>query len=182
MAWDFSTEPEFQEKLDWIAEFVANEIEPLDLAFSSHVVYDRSHPIHRTVIRSAPGAGEGAGPLGVPPRPRPRRARLRPAQARADERDPRPLELGRRSVFGCQAPDSGNAEILAHYGTEEQKAKYLQPLLDGEIVSCYSMTEPQAGSDPARVHVPRVEGRRRVGDRRREVVLVEPASTRRSRS
>jgi acyl-CoA dehydrogenase len=53
------------------------------------------------------------------------------------------------SVFGCQAPDSGNAEIIAHYGTEEQKAKYLQPLLDGEIVSCYSMTEPQAGSDPA---------------------------------
>jgi acyl-CoA dehydrogenase len=51
-------------------------------------------------------------------------------------------------VFGCQAPDSGNAEILAHYGTEEQKAKYLQPLLDGKIVSCYSMTEPQAGSDP----------------------------------
>ena len=37
-------------------------------------------------------------------------------------------------MFGCQAPDSGNAEILAHYGTEEQKAKYLQPLLDGEIV------------------------------------------------
>ena len=45
MAWDFSTEPEFQEKLDWIDEFVRDEIEPLDLAFSSHVVYDRSHVI-----------------------------------------------------------------------------------------------------------------------------------------
>jgi len=33
-------------------------------------------------------------------------------------------------VFGCQAPDSGNAEILAHYGTDEQKARFLQPLLD----------------------------------------------------
>src|SRR5581483_6764263 len=52
------------------------------------------------------------------------------------------------SVFGCQAPDSGNAEILAHFGTAEQKAKYLRPLLDGTISSCYSMTEPQAGADP----------------------------------
>ena len=51
-------------------------------------------------------------------------------------------------IFGSQAPDSGNAEILAHYGTEEQKAKYLQPLLDGEVFSCFSMTEPQAGADP----------------------------------
>ena len=60
--------------------------------------------------------------------------------------------LGRSSwapvIFGCQAPDTGNAEILAHYGTEEQKERYLRPLLDGEIFSCYSMTEPQAGSDP----------------------------------
>jgi acyl-CoA dehydrogenase len=52
------------------------------------------------------------------------------------------------TIFGTQAPDTGNAEILAHYGTEEQKARYLQPLLDGDIVSCYSMTEPQGGADP----------------------------------
>ena len=44
MAWDFSTEPEFQEKLDWIDEFVRTEIEPLDLAFSSHLVYDQLAP------------------------------------------------------------------------------------------------------------------------------------------
>jgi acyl-CoA dehydrogenase len=60
--------------------------------------------------------------------------------------------LGRSSwapmVFGAQAPDSGNAEILATYGTEEQKQKYLGPLLNGEIVSCFSMTEPQGGADP----------------------------------
>ncbi len=79
------------------------------------------------------------------------------------------------SVFGCQAPDSGNAEIIAHYGTDEQKEKYLQPLLDGRISSCYSMTEPQAGSDPQQFTLPRRARRRRVGDQRREVVLVEPA-------
>jgi acyl-CoA dehydrogenase len=53
------------------------------------------------------------------------------------------------TVFGCQAPDTGNAEILARFGTPEQKRKYLEPLLAGEIASCYSMTEPQAGADPA---------------------------------
>ena len=51
-------------------------------------------------------------------------------------------------VFGTQAPDTGNSEILAHYGTPEQKKKYLTPLLNNEIVSCFSMTEPQAGADP----------------------------------
>ena len=51
-------------------------------------------------------------------------------------------------VFGTQAPDTGNAEIIAHYGTDEQKSKWLQPLLNGEVFSCYSMTEPQGGSDP----------------------------------
>src|SRR6202161_1209525 len=52
------------------------------------------------------------------------------------------------SVFGSQAPDSGNAEILALFGTTDQKARYLRPLLDGDITSCYLMTEPQGGSDP----------------------------------
>ena len=55
---------------------------------------------------------------------------------------------GRPIIFGCQAPDTGNAEIIAHYGTPEQKERYLRPLLDGELFSSYSMTEPQGGADP----------------------------------
>ncbi|MFA5883666.1 MAG: acyl-CoA dehydrogenase family protein [Acidimicrobiia bacterium] len=148
MAWDFSTEPEFQAKLDWIREFVATEIEPIDLVFDSHLVYDKAHPVHDEVIRPLQGKvkeqdlwachlGPDLGGLGY--------GQLKLGLMNEI--------LGRSSwapsVFGCQAPDSGNAEILAHYGTPEQKERYLQPLLDGEMVSCYSMTEPQAGSDPA---------------------------------
>jgi alkylation response protein AidB-like acyl-CoA dehydrogenase len=52
-------------------------------------------------------------------------------------------------VFGCQAPDAGNAEILHLFGTDEQKARWLAPLVAGEIRSFFSMTEPEVpGSDP----------------------------------
>jgi acyl-CoA dehydrogenase len=148
MAWDFETEPEFQEKLDWMDRFVRDEVEPLDLAFrDSGAPYDRKNPVYRQVTAPlkaevkrrglwACHLGPELGGLGY--------GQLKLALINEI--------LGRStwapSVFGCQAPDSGNAEILAHYGTPEQKQRYLQPLLDGEIVSCFSMTEPQAGADP----------------------------------
>src|SRR5258706_6464660 len=62
-------------------------------------------------------------------------------------------ELGRTPIghyaFNCQAPDAGNMEILVEHATPEQRERFLQPLLNGDIRSCFSMTEPEhAGSNP----------------------------------
>src|SRR3954452_8160276 len=62
-------------------------------------------------------------------------------------------EIGRSShaqlVFNCQAPDAGNGEILHLFGTDEQKERFLRPLVEGEVRSFFSMTEPEnPGSDP----------------------------------
>lgn len=148
MAWDFETDPEFQEKLDWMDTFVREQVEPLDYAFrDAGAPYDRKNPIYKKITAPlkaevkrqglwACHLGPELGGLGY--------GQLKLALMNE--------VLGRSnwapSVFGCQAPDSGNAEILAAYGTPAQKKKYLEPLLEGDIVSCFSMTEPQAGADP----------------------------------
>jgi len=148
MAWDFETEPEFQEKLDWMDAFVTREIEPLDLAFREPgAAYDRRNPMYKEITDPLKAAVKAKGlwachlgpDLGGPGFGQLKLALMNEVLGRSNWAP---------NVFGCQAPDSGNAEILAHYGTPEQKQRYLQPLLDGDIVSCFSMTEPQAGADP----------------------------------
>ena len=146
MGWDFETDPEYQEKLDWAAAFVREEVEPLDHVYP-HLQFTPMTPTMRTIIDPLKDAvraqglwathlgpelgGQGFGQLKL---------------ALLNE------ILGRSSwastVFGTQAPDTGNAEIIAHYGTPEQKDRYLTPLLNSEMFSSYSMTEPHAGADP----------------------------------
>src|SRR5262245_9956450 len=147
MSWDFETEPEFQTKLDWMETFVREEVEPLDDLFP-HDIYPRPmKPVVREIIRPLQQQVRDQelwachlGPeLGGPGYGQLKLALMNEILGRS---------FWAPTIFGTQAPDTGNAEILAHFGTEEQKAKYLQPLLDGDIVSSYSMTEPQGGADP----------------------------------
>ncbi|MCW3013126.1 MAG: acyl-CoA dehydrogenase [Solirubrobacterales bacterium] len=143
MSWDFSTEPEFEAKLAWMRDFVREELWPLD-----------------TLIGELDQAQLDAiyAPL---------QARVKAEGLWAAHLDP---ELGGQgfgqvklglmheilgttpfapNAFGCQAPDSGNSEILALAGTPEQKDRWLHPLLAGDLRSAFSMTEPHtAGSDP----------------------------------
>jgi acyl-CoA dehydrogenase len=145
VSWDFETDHEFQQELDWVDAFVRDEVEPLDQVIAH--AWDMRDPVRQKLIPPlqervrerglwATHLGPELGGLGY--------GQVKLALLNEI--------LGRTHcgpiVFGCQAPDSGNAEILAHYGTAELKERYLRPLLDNEIVSAFSMTEPQGGSDP----------------------------------
>jgi acyl-CoA dehydrogenase len=145
MGWDFETDPAFQEQLDWVDDFVRAEVEALDYVVANP--YDLRDPVRQELIpplqarvRERGLWATHLGPeLGGPGYGQVKLALLNEILGRSWTA---PI------VFGCQAPDSGNAEILAHYGTAEHKRRYLAPLLANEMVSCFSMTEPHGGSDP----------------------------------
>jgi acyl-CoA dehydrogenase len=145
MSWDFETDPEYQAELDWVDSFVRNEIEPIDFLVKHG--YDMKDPIRQKLIPPLQKQVQDRGlwachlgrNLGGPGYGQVKLALLNEILGRSRWA---PI------VFGCQAPDSGNGEILAHYGSPELKARYLEPLLANEIVSCFSMTEPAGGADP----------------------------------
>jgi acyl-CoA dehydrogenase len=143
--WEFETDPEFQAKLDWADRFVREEVEPLDHLLGDPA--DKRNPDHIRItgplMQRVKDQGLWAchlGPnLGGPGYGQVKLVLLYEILGRS---------RWATTIFGSMAPNTGNAEILAAFGTEEQKARYLQPLLDGEISSAFSMTEPTGGSDP----------------------------------
>src|SRR3546814_495555 len=140
MAWDFSTEPEFQAMLDWMRTFVREEIEPIETLDLDADSFKRiTDPLKEQVKEQGlwashlpvelGGGGFGQVKLGL----------MHEILGRC---------IFAPSIFGNNAPDSGNSELLAEGGTEEQKDRWMRPLLAGQIRSAFSMTEPGAGADP----------------------------------
>ena len=146
MAWDFETEPEFEAKLAWMRSFVRDEIIPLEpLAEQWRTPEGRAafkritDPLKDEVKRQGlwaahlppdmGGLGFGQVKLGL-------MHEILGQCAYAP------------SIFGNNAPDSGNAELIAVGGTPEQREQWMKPLLAGTMRSCFSMTEPGAGADP----------------------------------
>src|ERR1700730_4963880 len=143
MSWDFSTEPEFQRKLDWMRSFVREEIWPLETLVDElgwegleRALLPLKEQVKQRELWAAHldpelgGQGYGQVKLGL-------------MHEILGSTPIAPL------AFGNAAPDSGNSEILALAGSPEQQERYLHPLLAGDLKSAFSMTEPDtAGSDP----------------------------------
>ncbi|MEZ5224934.1 MAG: acyl-CoA dehydrogenase family protein [Ilumatobacteraceae bacterium] len=146
MAWDFETEPEFERKLEWMRGFVREEIIPLEtLADVWRTPEGRERFVQITAPLKEAVKQQGLWAAHLPPD----MGGLGFGQVKLGLMHE---VLGQTpygpSIFGNNAPDSGNAELLAVGGTEAQKDQWMQPLLDGRIRSCFSMTEPGAGADP----------------------------------
>ena len=134
MAWDFETDPEFQEKLDWVDAVRARgdrAARPAVPAAGVHATRRRARSASST--RSSNEVRDQR-PVGLPPRPRARRQGLRPAQARAAERDPRPVELGADDL---RLPGPRHRQRRDHRPLRHRRAEGAstsQPLLDGEML------------------------------------------------
>ncbi len=158
MAWDFSTEPAFERQLVWMRQFVRDEIFPLEtLSLTYDAMLEAVKPLQDEVRERGLWASHlppelGGGGFG--------QVKLGLMHEVLGQTPYGPV------VFGNNAPDSGNAELLAigieASGREDQRERWLLPLLDGRMRSGFSMTEPGAGADPTmiatRAHVTGTSG------------------------
>ena len=144
MAWDFETEPEYEAKLAWARAFVDEEILPLEtLDLEGDDLARALRPLQEEVRRQGLWAAHLPPDLGGMGFGQVRLGLLHEVLGRC---------FFAPVVFGNNAPDSGNAELLAvgieASGREDQRAQWLTPLLEGKVRSAFSMTEPGAGADP----------------------------------
>jgi acyl-CoA dehydrogenase len=140
MAWDFSTDPRTQAELDWMREFVRAEIFPLETLDLDWRQYRRLiEPLQRKVKERGLWAAHLPPEMGGQGYGQVKLALMHEILGASELAPP---------VFGNQAPDSGNSELIALAGTKEQKKRWMEPLLAGEVLSAFSMTEQGTGSDP----------------------------------
>src|SRR5688500_8668434 len=134
MAWDFSTEPEFEEKLDWMRAFVRDELFPLETLDLPHRRFLFAiRPLQEKVKAAGLWAAHLSPELGGQGFGQVKLGLMHEVLGATD--------LGPH-VFGNQAPDPGNSELIALAGTPEQQERWRYPLLEGSIYSAFSMTEP----------------------------------------
>lgn len=140
---DFTVSQAMQDTIDWMKDFLDREVIPLEPEFLVHPFAEMVPVLEekRRKVRDkglwAPLHSPDLGGMGLS---------LMEFALVSEALGRSPLG---HFVFNCQAPDAGNAELIHLYGTDEQKQRYLQPLVDGAIRSCFSMTEPDMpGSNP----------------------------------
>ena len=140
MAWDFSTEPEFEEQLAWMRGFVREEIFPLETLDLDHATFLRlAAPLMEQVRERGLWAAHLGPELGGQGFGQVKLGLMHEILGMCEYAPP---------VFGNQAPDSGNSELIAIAATPEQKERWLEPLLAGELHSAFAMTEQGTGADP----------------------------------
>jgi len=140
---DFAISQTTQEKLNIINEFLHQEIYPLEKLFLSHQWQELFPELEKC---RAKVKKMGLWAANMPVDVGGTFTNLMDLALIGEVLGQSPLG---HFVFGCQAPDAGNSELLHMFGTDEQKEKWLKPLVAGEIRSCFAMTEPHtAGSNP----------------------------------
>jgi acyl-CoA dehydrogenase len=159
---DFSPSPRAAELVSLVSDFVSSEIEPVMAEYHSQVTESAASgtwaesPILATLRAKA--REQGLWNLFLPVEHTGSYARQFGTHGGEglSNSDYAPLaeQMGRATflapyVFNCNAPDTGNMEVLLKYGTDAQKAEWLEPLLDGKIRSAFTMTEPGVASSDA---------------------------------
>jgi acyl-CoA dehydrogenase len=164
---DFTPSPRAADLAQRVAAFIASEIEPVEASYHRELAERRRaggdvwRPLPLIAELQAKARAQGLWNLFLPSSDHVERAREYAQRFGTDggeglsNLDYAPIaELTGRSalaphVFNCNAPDTGNMEVLLRYGTDEQRKEWLEPLLEARIRSAFTMTEPEVASSDA---------------------------------